>query len=141
MSRDGALYLPNHAMFPLLALDRSFLASARGSIAASVPDTRSWCTLEVVVQGFGSSFDVPNIDDIKRVIGLRAYKSFFVERMGAIEHQYCGIKTIFIPGSSSAYFLNLMVSFLNELDAKVGMRLLVASAAAEAAAHRQRKGH
>ena len=93
------------------------------------------------MQGFRSSLDVTNIDDLKRVIGLRAYKSFLVERMGAIEHQYCGIKTIFIPGSSFAYLLKLMVSFLNELDTKFDVRGLVASAAAEAAAHRQRRGY
>ena len=38
-SRDGALYLPNHAMLPLLGIHRSFSGSACESIAASVPDT------------------------------------------------------------------------------------------------------
>jgi hypothetical protein len=47
-SRDGALYLPNHAMLPLFGLHRSFSALARESIAASIPDTRHWCTHEVV---------------------------------------------------------------------------------------------
>ena len=47
-SRDGALYLPNHAMLTLFGLHRSFSALARESIAASIPDTRHWCTHEVV---------------------------------------------------------------------------------------------
>ncbi len=47
-SRDGALYLPNHAMLLLFGLHRLFLALARESIEASIPDTRHWCTHEVV---------------------------------------------------------------------------------------------
>lgn len=110
-------------MRPLLAVRRSFSASACESMASSVPVTRHWCTLEAVVQGFISSLNVNNIDDLKHVIGTRAYKSFFV---GAIEHKYCGTKELFVPGSASNYPLKLLVSFLKELNAKVNMRLLVA---------------
>jgi hypothetical protein len=47
-SRDGAIYLPNHVMLPLLGTHRSFSGSACESIAACVPDTRHWCTYEAV---------------------------------------------------------------------------------------------
>ena len=100
MSRDGAPYLPSAAMLPILGLRRSFSASACESIAASVAHTRHGCTLEAVVKGFGSSINVISIDDLKHV-GSRAYKSFFVERMGAVEHKYSGTKDLFIPGSTS----------------------------------------